>query len=50
MSHSSVFAILSAQNSKWHLVILGEGLLRESLEKQVVDLGLEGRVHLPGRR
>nr|WP_278254403.1 glycosyltransferase [Sphingobium sp. BYY-5] len=30
------------------LVILGEGPLRETLERQARTLGLEGRVHLPG--
>ena len=33
---------------EWKFVILGEGPLRESLEKQVIKLGLEERVLLPG--
>jgi glycosyltransferase involved in cell wall biosynthesis len=32
----------------WNLVILGEGEQRSSLEQQVTDRGLEGRVKLPG--
>lgn len=33
----------------WDLVILGEGDEREALERQIEDLGLSGRVTLPGR-
>lgn len=35
--------------SDWHLVIVGEGPLRPTLEAQVEAVGLTGRVHLPGR-
>src|SRR3546814_19623761 len=30
------------------LVIMGEGPLRGALEARIMQLGLEGRVHLPG--
>ena len=33
----------------WDLVILGEGEMRESLEQQVKECGLQGRVSMPGR-
>ena len=32
----------------WRLVILGDGPLRPELEKQVLELGLEGKVIMPG--
>ena len=35
---------------KAHLVIAGEGPLREPLERQTAALGLDGVVHLPGYR
>jgi len=38
------------ENSDWQLVILGEGPLREQLEEQIVNLGLEDRVFLLGAR
>jgi len=36
------------KNDEWKLVILGEGKLRETLEKKIVSLGLESVVSLPG--
>jgi glycosyltransferase involved in cell wall biosynthesis len=33
----------------WDLAILGEGAERTALETQVAEVGLKGRVHLPGR-
>lgn len=42
----SAFARLS--DSSLHLVILGEGRLREELEEQSRALGISQRVHLPG--
>lgn len=43
------FAILSKTNPSWHLAILGEGLERNGLEILVSSLGLQSKVHLPGR-
>ena len=40
------FSQLNAND--WKLVILGDGPLRESLEKQVIDLGLADHVLMPG--
>ncbi|MFT0546338.1 glycosyltransferase family 4 protein [Allopusillimonas ginsengisoli] len=44
-----VFGMLAPQFPDWDLVIWGEGPLREKLEEQVRDAGLEFRVTLPGR-
>ena len=38
----------AAHPDGWHLVLLGDGESRPELEKQVNELGLTGRVHLPG--
>ena len=35
-------------NAPWDLVLLGEGLLRETLDAQLSTLNLHGHVHLPG--
>lgn len=43
------FARIAAQQADWDLVILGEGALREPLQRQIDELGLSGRVSLPGR-
>ena len=40
------FAKLDATN--WKLVILGDGRLRGNLEKQIIDLGLTGKIIMPG--
>lgn len=43
------FGGLAPENPEWDLVIVGEGPERSTLERQVIELGLAGRVHLPGR-
>ena len=43
------FRLLSPLYSDWDLVILGEGPLRQNLEKQIANYGLHGRIFLPGR-
>jgi glycosyltransferase involved in cell wall biosynthesis len=43
------FAQVAAQSPDWDLVIIGEGGDRKALEKRRADLGLEGRVFLPGQ-
>ncbi len=45
----SAFSRISTKFPDWSLIILGEGDLRGDLESQVVDLGLAGRVQLPGQ-
>jgi glycosyltransferase involved in cell wall biosynthesis len=45
----SVFSRLAESHPELHLVILGEGAARASLEALRGSLQLEGRVHLPGR-
>ena len=44
-----VFTKLAAKHSNWDLVIVGEGSLREKLERQVRESGFENRIFLPGR-
>jgi glycosyltransferase involved in cell wall biosynthesis len=44
----AAFALLQALHPDWRLAILGEGSLRISLERQIDELGLRGRVLLPG--
>jgi glycosyltransferase involved in cell wall biosynthesis len=41
-------AFAKLDDNRMHLVILGEGPLRESLTQQARDLGIDDRVHLPG--
>lgn len=41
-------AFAKLQSTDWKLVILGDGPLRKSLEKQIVELGLEDQVIMPG--
>lgn len=43
------FSELAAIHQDWDLVILGEGAIRPALESQIQALGLEARVHLPGK-
>ncbi|MFM9863555.1 MAG: glycosyltransferase family 4 protein [Micropepsaceae bacterium] len=43
------FASLESAHPRWDLVILGEGALRPELEREVKELGVYGRVFLPGR-
>lgn len=42
------FARIAPDHPDWELKIFGEGPLRRELEKMIRDLGLEGRVRLPG--
>lgn len=42
------FAQVAPAHPDWRLVIWGEGEERAALERQRVELGLEGRVELPG--
>lgn len=43
------FSNLSQKHSDWDLVILGEGSLRTTIERQVQKAGLEKRIFIPGR-
>lgn len=43
------YSSLLPAHPSWDLVILGEGVERERLERLVIELDLAGRVHLPGR-
>lgn len=43
------FSNIAGKHSEWTLAIVGEGSERAYLEKMIEDLGLEGRVILPGR-
>lgn len=43
------FAQCALKHSDWSLIILGEGPERRSLEALIQELGIEDRVHLPGR-
>lgn len=45
----TAFASAGKNHPEWSLVILGEGNERGRLEKQAAELGISGRVHLPGR-
>jgi len=44
-----VFASLARHYTHWFLRIVGEGPLRATLQRQIVELDLEGRVELPGQ-
>lgn len=46
----SAFASLATDMPGVFLVIAGEGGLRGSLQRQIADLGLAGRIRLPGAR
>jgi glycosyltransferase involved in cell wall biosynthesis len=41
-------AFMEIKDKKWKLIILGDGPLREELETQIQDVGLEERVLMPG--
>ena len=43
------FARLKDEHREWTLTIIGDGLLRVELESLRDGLGLNDRVHLPGR-
>lgn len=43
------FSNLSDKHRNWDLVIIGEGHLRETIERQIQKLGLENRIFIPGR-
>ena len=45
----AMFARVCADYPDWDLFIYGEGPMRQVLESQVRELGLAGRVQLPGR-
>jgi glycosyltransferase involved in cell wall biosynthesis len=45
----AAFAQIASYYPRWDLVILGEGAERPALESQIAQLGLQGRVTLPGR-
>lgn len=45
----TAFGMLAQRYPNWDLIILGEGSERERLEQQRGSLGLNRRVHLPGR-
>ena len=44
----TVFSDLARKHGDWNLVILGDGLGREALRRQVEEVGLCDRVYLPG--
>jgi glycosyltransferase involved in cell wall biosynthesis len=43
------FSRIAAKRPEWDLAIVGDGPLRDQLSAQVRRLGIESRVHLPGR-
>lgn len=45
----SAFATVASEFPEWDLVIWGDGPLRTNLERLIVDLGMTGRIRLPGR-
>lgn len=45
----NLFACLAIQHKNWFLRIVGDGTMRPVLQQQISDLGLDGRVELPGR-
>lgn len=44
----AAFAEAIGRHPEWSLVILGQGSLRDALTEQAAELGIEGRVALPG--
>jgi glycosyltransferase involved in cell wall biosynthesis len=43
------FALIGAERKGWELVIVGDGPLRNILERRIHELGIGDAVHLPGR-
>lgn len=43
------FAVLADRFQDWNLTIWGEGPEREALQRQIEQLGMSGRISLPGR-
>lgn len=44
----SAFSKIAPRFPDWDLRIVGEGQLRDQIEKRILDLGLDGRICLPG--
>ncbi|WP_404363724.1 glycosyltransferase family 4 protein [Marinobacter sp.] len=44
----AAFSELAPDFPEWQLYIVGEGADRQALEKNILDLGLTGRIRLPG--
>ena len=44
----NAFNLVAAEFPEWDLRIVGEGELESALKEQIIDLGLEARVMLPG--
>lgn len=42
------FGRLAHRHPQWNLIILGEGRRRNQLQKQIIQLGLENRIQMPG--
>jgi glycosyltransferase involved in cell wall biosynthesis len=50
-NHMSIFEAMKViDNSKIHYVIAGDGVLKQSLQKRINDLGLTNQIHLLGYR
>lgn len=43
-----ISAFAKLQNDRFHLVIIGEGELRDALHRQAEEMGIKDRVHMPG--
>jgi 1,2-diacylglycerol 3-alpha-glucosyltransferase len=41
-------SLVSGENTRWDLVLLGDGALRETLNSRLSSLNLHGYVHMPG--
>jgi len=44
-----VFSDLARKHPDWHLIILNDGPDKDALERDIENLGLKSRVHLPGK-